>query len=58
MKFAMLMLFGTVLTRIVYHLRNRTREVSLQAEALDFVVTFVIYTALFLLIVGLLELRK
>jgi hypothetical protein len=56
MKFALLMLFGTVCTRIVYHFKNRFKPVSLQEESLDFIITFVIYTATFLAITYILSL--
>ena len=50
------MLFGTVCTRIVYHFKNRFKPVSLQEESLDFIITFVIYTATFLAITHILSL--
>ena len=56
MKFALLMLFGTVCTRIVYHFKNRFKPVPIQDEAFDFLVTFVVYTATFLAITYVLSL--
>lgn len=56
MNFALLMLLGTVFTRLVHHMKNRFKPVSIQAELLDFCITYVIYTCAFLIIVQILRL--
>jgi hypothetical protein len=58
MKFVLMMLFGTVLTRMFYHIKNRTKPVSLHEESLDFIITYVIYTGAFLLITKILDYWK
>ena len=48
MNFALLMLVGTILTRVVHHIKSKTKRISASEELLDFAVTYVAYTILFI----------
>ena len=50
MEFALLMLIGTVITRVVHHLKKGNTSINLYDEAFDFIITFIVYTVMFLLI--------
>jgi hypothetical protein len=50
MNFALLMLVGTILTRVVHHIKSKTKKVLASEEILDFAATYVVYTILFIVV--------
>jgi hypothetical protein len=50
MNFALMMLVGTILTRVVHHIKSKTKKISASEEILDFAATYVVYTILFIVV--------
>ena len=49
MNFMLLMMVGTILTRVVHHIKTKTKKVSVAEELIEFAATYIVYTILFII---------
>jgi hypothetical protein len=50
----LLMMIGTILTRVVHHLKSKTQRISAGEELVEFAATYIVYTILFLILYSVL----